>query len=241
MAEASWPFYGVETNETQFSKWARAFAYSGISQGLALTPGTGMQVVVGTGSALVRGVYYENDTNKTLTIGAAPAAGQTRQDAIVLRLDQTANTITAAVKAGTANSSGGALPAMTQNETTWELLIGVITVAAGTAAITTGMINELKPSTGLRVIPYDTADRPTPTDSVAIGIDLTTKRLELWAGGAWVNLHDFTLMADTLAINKGGTGQTTAKAALRALGIYVQPTAPTHAPGRVWIPGTEPA
>ena len=241
MAEASWPFYGVETNETQFSKWARAFAYSGISQGLALTPGTGMQVVIGAGSALVRGVYYENDANKTLTIGAAPAAGQTRQDAIVLRLDQTANTITAAVKAGTANASGGALPAMTQNESTWELLIGIITVASGTAAITTAMINELKPSTGLRVLPYETADRPTPTESVAIGIDLTKKRLELWASGQWINLHDFTLMADALAINKGGTGQTTAKAALRALGIYVQPTAPAHAPGRVWIPGTEPA
>lgn len=40
MAETSWPFYGVETNETQFSKWARAMAFSGINNGLALTPGT---------------------------------------------------------------------------------------------------------------------------------------------------------------------------------------------------------
>jgi hypothetical protein len=47
--------------------------------------------------------------------------------------------------------------------------------------------------------------------------------------------------AGVLTPAQGGTGQTTTKAALRALGIYVQPTAPAHAVGRVWIPGTEPA
>lgn len=241
MAEASWPFYGVETNETQFSKWARALAFSGIASGLALTPGTGMQVVLGIGSGLVRGVYYENDAVKNLAIGAAPAAGLTRLDAVVLRLDQTANTITAVVKAGTANNSGGALPALTQNETTWELLIGIVTVASGTAAITTPMINALKPSTGLRVYPYETGKRPTPSEDVALGIDLTTKRFELWAGAAWVNLMDFALFAGSLPIAKGGTGATTAKAARAALGIYVQPTEPAGGPvkGRVWIPGTE--
>lgn len=241
MAEASWPFYGVETNETQFSKWARAMAFSGISSGLALTPGTGMQVVLGIGSALVRGVYYENDANKNLAIGAAPAAGLTRLDAIILRLDQTANTITAVVKAGTANNAGGALPALTQNETTWELLIGIVTVANGTAAILAGHINALRPSTGLRVYPYETAKRPTPAEEVALGVDLTAKRLELWAGAAWSNLFDVSNLSGVLPPSKGGTGQTTTKAALQALGIFIQPTAPAHAPGRVWIPGTEPA
>lgn len=240
MAEASWPFYGVETNETQFSKWARALAFSGINAGLAITPGTGLQVVLGIGSGLVRGVFYENDAVKNLAIGAAPAAGNTRLDAIVLRLDQTANSIVAAVKAGTANTGGGALPALTQNETTYELLIGVVTVAAGTAAITSPMINELRPTTGLRVYPYATAKRPTPGEEVALGIDLTTKRIELWASGAWVNLSAFSLMAGTLGLTQGGTGATTAKAALQALGVYVQPAAPAHVKGRVWIPGTAP-
>jgi hypothetical protein len=296
MAVASWPFYGVETNETQFSKWARAMAFSGINLGLALTPGTGMQVVIGAGSALVRGVYYENDANKTLTVGAAPASG-TRLDAVVLRLDQTANTITAVVKAGTANTSGGALPSLTQNETTWELLIGIVTVAAGTAAITSGMINALRPSTGLRVYPYETAKRPTPAEEIALGVDTAKKAVELWLGGSWIELTTLANMSGTLAIGKGGTGATSAsaaraalgaaasshthdwsqitgepstyppsshnhsadditsgalppehggtgattvKAALQALGIYVQPTAPAHKKGRVWIPGTAP-
>lgn len=296
MTEASWPFYGVETNETQFSKWARALAFSGIASGLALSPGTGMQVVVGAGSGLVRGIYYENDANKTLAVAAAPAAGNTRLDAIVLRLDQTANSIVADIKTGTANGGGGALPALTQNETTWELLIGIVTVASGTAAITGGMINALRPSTGLRVYPYaGQAKRPTPSEEIALGVDTSSKRIEIYAGAAWANLFDFANIAGTLGISQGGTGATTAAGARAAIGaaaeghthswaevtgkpatfapsahthdadditagtlavarggtgvttlknlrnaldIYVQPSAPGHKAGRVWISGT---
>lgn len=242
MAEASWPFYGAETNETQFSKWASTLVESGIASGLAIAPGSGMAVTVAIGSAVVRGVFYENNTAaKTLAVGAAPASG-TRRDYVILRLDQSANTITVLVKAGTANTSGGTLPSLTQNDTTWEIALAIITVAAGTAAISGAMIDELKPTTGLRVLPYITADRPTPgAGRLAIGLDLTAKRIEFWDGSSWTSLFDLANMSGTLGLTQGGTGQTSAKAALRALGIYVQPTAPAHAPGRVWIPGTEPA
>lgn len=239
MAEASWPFYGTETNETQFSKWASTLVESGIASGLAIAPGTGMAVTIATGSAIVRGVYYENNTGaKTLSIGAAPAAGQTRRDYVILRLDQTANTITALVKAGTANSSGGALPSLTQNDTTWEIALAIVTVASGAAAISAAMIDELKPSTGLRVLPYVTADRPTPGAGVtALGLDVTAKRLELWNGSAWSNLFDFANITGTVPPSQGGTGATTLKAAREALDIFVQPTAPAHKKGRIWIPG----
>lgn len=241
MAEASWPFYGAETNETQFSKWASTLVESGIASGLAVSPGAGMAVSVGIGSGIVRGVFYENTTAKSIAIAAAPASG-TRRDYVILRLDQTANTISVLVKAGTANSSGGTLPSLTQNDSTWEIAIAIVTVGAGTAAISSGMIDELKPTTGLRVLPYLAPDRPSPgAGRIAIGLDLTNKRIEFWDGTSWASLFTLANMSGTLGLSQGGTGEVSAKAALRALGIYVQPTAPAHKAGRVWVPGTEPA
>lgn len=239
MAEASWPFYGTETNETQFSKWGRTLAESGIASGLALTAPGGMAVAVGVGSALVRGLYYENNTAaKTLAIDAAPAAGQTRLDAVILKLDQDANTIQALIKPGTANTEGGALPPLTQNETVWELLIGTVSVASGVASITTGMITELKPSIGVRVLVNTTARRPTAAAaSGMLFFNTTTKQIEYSDGATWSGLITVDVLTGVLPVAKGGTAVTTYKALREALDIWVQPTAPAHKKGRVWIPG----
>lgn len=241
MAENSWPFYGVESTETQFSKLMRAMAESGITSGLAITPSAGMGVSIAAGFGLVRGLAYENTSGKTLTHGAAPAAGQTRLDQYILKLDQSANSITAQIKAGTANTSGGALPALQQDETVYEFPIGHATVAAGTAAITAGMISEYRPTPGNRVLVNTQARRPTAASvNGALFFNTTTKHLE-WSDGAnWVDLFDLSNTTGTLPVNRGGTGVVTAKLALQALGIYIQPAAPAHFKGRVWIPGTAP-
>lgn len=240
MAEQSWPFYGAETNETQFSQWARTLGDSGIASGLALSAPGGMAVRVAPGFGLVRGVFYNNDANKDLTIGAAPAtAGQTRLDAIVLRLDQTANTIVAAVKAGTANTSGGSLPSLTQTETTFELLIGTVSVAQGVAAITSGMVTELRPQIGNRVLVNTQARRPTAASANgALFFNTTTKQMEYSDGSSWSALITVDVLTGVLPLAKGGTAVTTYKALRDALDIRVQPTDPGHKKGRVWIPGT---
>ena len=239
MAEQSWPFYGAETNETQFSQWARTLGDSGIASGLAVAAGSGMQVTVGVGFGLVRGVFYNNDASKALTIGAAPAtAGQTRRDAVILRLDQSANTITAVVKAGTANGSGGALPALTQTETTFELLLAEVRVAQGVAAINGSMITEFRPQIGNRVVINTEANKPAAANaSRTLFFNTTTKQIEYSDGTAWSPLIHVDVLAGVLPATKGGLGTTTLKAAREALDIFVQPSAPGHKKGRIWFPG----
>lgn len=63
------------------------------------------------------------------------------------------------------------------------------------------------------------------TDLVKDGADEITETRDLAA----------SVKLETRPINKGGTGATTASAALQNLGIYVQSSAPAHANGRVWI------
>lgn len=241
MAQNSWPFYGQETTETEFSKWARVLSDSGISTGLALTPGGGMNINLSAGFAIVRGHAYENTSSLALTIGTAPASGQTRLDAIILRMDQAANTVMCVVKPGTANSSGGVLPSLVQTDATFEFMIAPVTVTGGTATITSGMITELRPMLASGVTVNTTARRPAPaTMTGRLFYNTTTGQLQYSNGSAWVDLVTVSALTGTVPVDQGGTGATTAKLALRALGIYIQPTAPAHAVGRVWIPGPEP-
>ncbi|URM86933.1 minor tail protein [Microbacterium phage Typher] len=239
MAENSWPFYGAETNETQFSKWARTLADNGIASGLAITAGAGMSVTLGIGNGLVRGLFYENTTALNKAVTAAPStSGQTRKDYLILKLDQNANAITFVVKAGTANASGGTLPTLQQDETIFEFPIGILSVAYGVAAITNAMITELRPGIGNRVLVNTEARKPAAsTASGALFFNTTTKQIEYSDGASWSSLITVDILTGILPLGKGGTGLTTYKALREALDINVQPTAPAHKKGRVWIPG----
>lgn len=63
------------------------------------------------------------------------------------------------------------------------------------------------------------------TDLVKDGADEITETRDMAA----------SVKLETRQISRGGTGATTAAAALRNLGIYVQATEPAHSNGRVWI------
>lgn len=140
MAQTSWPFENIDTSETQFSQWARNI-------GEGVKPGTlnelevygdssGMQVKAKTGQAMVRGHYYSNTAEETLTIAASDPTND-RIDVIVLELDPSANTITLEVLTGTPAASPTA-PTLTQTDAgiyqlkLAEVLVGatVLTIAA---------------------------------------------------------------------------------------------------------------
>src|SRR6187431_2057476 len=103
MAENSFPFESQNNSEGDWSKLIGALAETGVLSGLFLTAGSGMQVLVGSGSAIVQGFYYENTSTVPLAIGAAHAT-LARKDYVVARLDLAANAITIVIKAGTTSA-----------------------------------------------------------------------------------------------------------------------------------------
>lgn len=147
MAQASWPFEGLDTSETQFSLWARNLG-QGVIEGklLELEPfgdGSGMNVKVRSGQALVRGHFYDSTTQETLSIAAADLS-LPRKDAVVLRLDPTANNILLTVITGTPEVSPS-LPALIQTDGgVYDLLIAEVDVDAGAVVISAGDVTDAR-------------------------------------------------------------------------------------------------
>lgn len=111
MTQSSWPFQGVDTSETQYSRILRhivGFGRAGVN-GLpgdnnlkVIGDSSGMNVKVkvanGNSQAIIRGHMYNSTADETLTIAASST--NPRIDSVVLTLDPTANTILLAVVQG---------------------------------------------------------------------------------------------------------------------------------------------
>lgn len=186
MAQSSFPFENLDTTETQFSKWANALGGSGVISGTDVTAGSGMSINVAAGSAIVRGFYWESDATVNLAVTAAHSTYQ-RKDYVVLDADQSANSVTLAVVAGTADSGGGTLPTLTQTATRWQFPIGVVTIPAAAISLSSGNVASNRQYLGMRVFPYaTTADRPSvASGEIVVGINTTTKRFEVNVAGTW--------------------------------------------------------
>lgn len=140
MAQTSWPFENVDTSETQFSQMFRNMGEgvkgSLVGGELKVTAGTGLQVSVAAGQALVRGHYYSSTVSETLTHGTANGSNP-RIDTVVLRLDPTANSIVLAIVAGTAASSPVA-PTLTQTDAgTYEYPLANVLIPAASTSVST--------------------------------------------------------------------------------------------------------
>ena len=145
MAQTAWPFENIDTSETQFSQWARNIGEGVVTgHGLELEPygdGSGMVVKVKSGQALVRGHYYDNSAEVSVTIATADLSNP-RIDSVVLRLDPTANTCVLAVLTGTPDPSPSA-PALTQTDSgVYELHIADVAVAAAATVIQAGDVTD---------------------------------------------------------------------------------------------------
>lgn len=214
MTQSSWPFQGVDTSETQYSRILRhivGFGRAGVN-GLpgdnnlkVVGDSSGMNVKVkvsnGNSQAIIRGHMYNSTAEETLNIAASTT--NPRIDSIVLTLDPTANTIVLAVVQGTPAVTPTA-PALTQTDTAVfqfklaDVLVGanVTTISAGAVTDTRQFIENV----------WSTTTRPAGTQGL-VGYNVTTGVLELHNGTTWVNVvpSSFTAsqISDPLNLNVG--------------------------------------
>lgn len=189
MAITAWPFETADTTEVQYARLLDAIQESGVVTGLTVTAGAGMSVNVAVGSLLIQGLLIDSSAIENRAVGAAPGTvGHTRKDYLIVKRNYTANTATIEVKAGTANSGGGTLPALQQDDAIWEYPIAVLTIPQGLSSMSAGNISERRPLLTRGWLAYrNTDERPTPTRPT-FGINTTTKTIQFFDGSNWADL-----------------------------------------------------
>lgn len=125
-------------NAQQMTEFYDGIVTEGVFQhkdgGLAVTAGTGLSVSVASGRAIVQNRWLKNDAAMTLQISAASET-YARKDAVVIRLNTSARTISILVKTGTPAASPTA-PSMTRSGSTYEMALAYVNVAAGATSVT---------------------------------------------------------------------------------------------------------
>lgn len=159
MAQRSYFFDSVDHDRIYTSAdFARVFGaiagrdgvIYGYGDDLKVTPGTGMNVTVGTGAAFVQGRMLEvYDQAETLPIATADATNP-RIDRVVIRVDLSTAQRKAylAVKTGTAAATPVA-PLLQQDSTIWETSLAQVRVPAGATGIVVGDIADEREFTSL--------------------------------------------------------------------------------------------
>ncbi|MGC4928084.1 tail fiber domain-containing protein [Streptomyces sp. DT117] len=190
MAITSFPFDGQAVSESQYSYLFRELQTSGVASsadaaGFRVTAaGTNMNVTVQPGFALLRGHAVQSTAVETLTLPSADTAART--DAIVLRLDPAANSITLAVLKGT---PGSASPNPTQTDTgIFEIRLAWVSVGANATTISAANVTEARQFVGTYVGTWWQSTRPAAPRLGTLGYNRTSSTWEFWTGMAWTSL-----------------------------------------------------
>ena len=145
MAQSSWPFENIDTSETQFSQWARNIG-EGVKTGSlneleVFADSTGMQVKVKSGQAMIRGHYYQNTAEVTLTVTAADLSNP-RIDTVLIELDPSANTVVLRVVAGTPAASPTPTALVQTDSGVYQFKLAEVLVATGAITIIAGAVTD---------------------------------------------------------------------------------------------------
>lgn len=218
MAQVSFPFDNSVSTETD---WSRIMRYIPASTGggVAGYPGdtsvkvtadsSGMSVKVAPGFAIVRGHAYLNDATITLTINNAST--NPRIDRVVLSLDPSSNSITAAVVSGTPAVSPVA-PSLTQTDAAvYQLLLAEVYVGGSVSTISNSNVTDLRSFIGSNVGVWTTATRPASPATGFLGYNTSSSAFEYWNGTQWgpvtpTGFDASIINSGTLPVSRGGTG-----------------------------------
>lgn len=130
-------------NATHWANYFKPLFKSGVFNGdLQVVANGGMSVTVNVGYAWLIGYGYQN--TEPLPIDLEVASGNlNRYDAIKIKLDLSARTITAYADKG-GNAASPAKSVNTRSDTVFELTIAEVYIAAGTTVITQSMITDTR-------------------------------------------------------------------------------------------------
>jgi hypothetical protein len=98
----------------------------------------GIKVYVKSGAANIQAIYFDSDAEEVLAIAAADATNP-RIDRVIVRLDLPGDSIDFAILQGVPAVSPTA-PALTQNNTRWEISLAQVYVGANVSTIAVGNI-----------------------------------------------------------------------------------------------------
>lgn len=191
MTQTSWPFEGIDTTETQYSRLLRhigngVIGVPGDNNLLTYADSSGMQVKVkvfnSLSSAIIRGHMYQSTAEETLTIQAAES--NPRIDTVALKLDPSVNSIVLQIIKGTAAVSPVA-PTLTQTDTgVFQFPIANVSVPANATTISAGNIIDRRVFVANV---WTSSARPT-VSAGTIGWNVSTSKIEFYDGGQWANI-----------------------------------------------------
>lgn len=188
---------------------------------LKVEPGTGMNVVVKPGGCIIRGTEATEDKDRTLALQAADPAQQ-RVDTVVVRWNSNLEErkMDLYVVKGT---PGQGRPALTRTESVYELGIADITIPANTSSVTVQRITDtrMEPARCGMAVPFADLDTSELFDQLKAATDEAVKAYGDAIDGTLAGelQNDIkALQTEVQPIERGGTGATSAGAALDNLG-----------------------
>jgi hypothetical protein len=134
--------YDAEQMSNYFDGLVSDGVYENVGDRFLVTANSGMTVNVESGRAIIQCHWVKNDATTVLTLDPSDVQFG-RIDAIVLQLDLENRTINLTTKKGTP-SANPVMPAITRNETVYELYLATVLISKGATQPTS--ITDLRPS-----------------------------------------------------------------------------------------------